>query len=499
GAEAWRILKKHFDPTTRARVIQLLDEFFNTRFETGEALGVFLCHVKQGAERLLKIGHQLQPLYQGYQMIRSLPAEYQSIVQTIYRWTDAEFQPDKIESELLLEENRLRLTRKDLDTVSSIAFSNEMYQKEAGNYYKQDEKLKTKSSKVRRFKNKTSNVKNKQIGPCYFCKSYGHLIANCKHKAALSNPKTNESSNTEFKVKGAFFELESNLIETFPDSHEANSSDFSQNTRWVFDTAATAHFCSYKSLYYSFEPGSNIQMTLAVGEKESPVEGKGIIHFLVQDKDVLSQGRYFFTIVDDFSHKVTVFPIRNKSDAFQTFIRFQKRAERFLNRKVISVRTDGGLEFCNQEFEKFLDKLGIRHEKTNSYSPEMNGVAERFNLTALDGVKVLLKSSGMSQKFWAEALLCFTYGWNRVCHKNKRTPFELYSGRKPSVSHLKKFGCVAYVGVPKQTRKKLDMRAKLGIMCGYAQTTKGYRILLLEDQRVIETINVRFDETKRGG
>ncbi|GBM44945.1 hypothetical protein AVEN_126365-1 [Araneus ventricosus] len=285
GAEAWRILKKHFEPTTRARVIQLLDEFFNTRFETGEALGLFLCRVKQGAERLRKVGHQLQPLYQGYQMIRSLPAEYQSIVQTIYRWTDAEFQPDKIESELLLEENRLRLSRKDLDTVSSIAFSNEMQQKEAGNYYKQDEKLKTKSSKMRRFKNKTSNVKNKQIGPCYFCKSYGHLMANCKHKAALSNPKTNKSSNTEFKVKRAFSELESNLIETFPDSHEANSSDFGQNTSWVFDTAATAHFCSNKSLYYSFEPVSNMQMTLAVGEKGSPVEGKGIIHFLVKDKD----------------------------------------------------------------------------------------------------------------------------------------------------------------------------------------------------------------------
>ncbi|GBN04103.1 hypothetical protein AVEN_113965-1, partial [Araneus ventricosus] len=108
---------------------------------------------------------------------------------------------------------------------------------------------------------------------------------NCKHKAALSNPKTNESSNTEFNVKSAFSELQSNLIETFPDSHEANSSDFGQNTSWVFGTAATAHFCSNKSLYYSFEPVSNMQMTLAVGEKESPVEGKCIIHFLVKDKD----------------------------------------------------------------------------------------------------------------------------------------------------------------------------------------------------------------------
>ncbi|GBN74377.1 hypothetical protein AVEN_73752-1 [Araneus ventricosus] len=85
GAEAWRILKKHFEPTTRARIS---DD-------------------------------------------SKLPAEYQSIVHTIYQWTDAEFQPDKIESELLLEENRLRLTRKDLEIVSSIAFSNEMHRKEA--------------------------------------------------------------------------------------------------------------------------------------------------------------------------------------------------------------------------------------------------------------------------------------------------------------------------------------------------------------------------------
>ncbi|GBM00132.1 hypothetical protein AVEN_176379-1 [Araneus ventricosus] len=116
--------------------------------------------------------------------------------------------------------------RKDLDIVSSIAFSNEMHRKEAVNCFKQNEKLKTRRSEVKRFETKISNVKIKQIGPCYFCKSYGQLIANCKHKAALPNPKTSESSNTEFKVKSAFSELESNLIETSPDSHEANSSDF---------------------------------------------------------------------------------------------------------------------------------------------------------------------------------------------------------------------------------------------------------------------------------
>ncbi|GBM12849.1 hypothetical protein AVEN_114939-1 [Araneus ventricosus] len=147
-----------------------------------------------------------------------------------------------------------------------------MHRKDAGNCYKQDEKLKTRRSKVKRFKTKISNVKNKQIGPCYFCKLYGHLIANCKHKTALSNPKANESSNTEFKVKSVFSELESNLIETSPHSHEANSSDFGQNTSWVFVTAATAHFYSNKRLYYSFEPVCNMEMPLAVGKKKAQVK-----------------------------------------------------------------------------------------------------------------------------------------------------------------------------------------------------------------------------------
>ncbi|GFX35032.1 retrovirus-related Pol polyprotein from transposon TNT 1-94 [Trichonephila clavipes] len=148
--------------------------------------------------------------------------------------------------------------------------------------------------------------------------------------------------------------------------------------------------------------------------------------------------------------------------------------------------------------DNFLTELGIKHEITNSYTPEMNGVVERFNLTALDGIKILFKSSEVPHKFWGEALLCFTYTWNRICHKDSnKTPFEKYSGRKPLVLHLKPFGCLAYAGVPKQIRK-FDMRAKIGIMMGYAQRTKGYRIWLIDENKLVETINVRFDENKRG-
>ncbi|GBN07807.1 hypothetical protein AVEN_240196-1 [Araneus ventricosus] len=39
------------------------------------------------------------------------------------------------------------------------------------------------------------------------------------------------------------------------------------------------------------------------------------------------------------------------------------------------------------------------------------------------------------------------------------------------------------------------MISKSGILVGYALQTKGYRIWLLESHKVIETINVRFDES----
>lgn len=153
------------------------------------------------------------------------------------------------------------------------------------------------------------------------------------------------------------------------------------------------------------------------------------------------------------------------------------------------------MEFCHQEFNQFLEKQGIIAERTNTYSPEQNGVSERFNYTALDAVKAMLAASSLSQKFWAEALFCFTYVWNRICHHDRnQTPFELYGNRKPSVKHLRTFGSAAFVGIAKQKRSKLQMRTRKGILVGYAMKTKGYRIFLPDEQKVIETINVKIME-----
>ncbi|GFT86340.1 retrovirus-related Pol polyprotein from transposon TNT 1-94 [Trichonephila clavipes] len=111
GVAAWKILKDHFEPVTKARVIQLLDQFFETKYQPWEDVGIFISRVKTAATRLQEAGHKLDDLYIGFQLIRWLPQEFQSTVQQIYRWKEEDFRVVKIEAELILEANRLQLMK----------------------------------------------------------------------------------------------------------------------------------------------------------------------------------------------------------------------------------------------------------------------------------------------------------------------------------------------------------------------------------------------------
>ncbi|GFW67589.1 retrovirus-related Pol polyprotein from transposon TNT 1-94 [Trichonephila clavipes] len=123
GVAAWKILKDHFEPVTRARVIQLLDQFFGTKYQPGEDVGIFISRVKTVATRLQEAGHKLDDLYIGFQLIRWLPQEFQSTVQQIYRWKEEDFRVVKIEAELILEANRLQLMKQDLEKAENAYLS----------------------------------------------------------------------------------------------------------------------------------------------------------------------------------------------------------------------------------------------------------------------------------------------------------------------------------------------------------------------------------------
>jgi hypothetical protein len=55
----------------------------------------------------------------------------------------------------------------------------------------------------------------------------------------------------------------------------------------------------------------------------------------------------------------------------------------------------------------------------------------------------------MSNSFWAKAISTAYYLQNRLgTVALETTPYELWTNQKPSISHLRIFGCPAYVHVP---------------------------------------------------
>ena len=53
------------------------------------------------------------------------------------------------------------------------------------------------------------------------------------------------------------------------------------------------------------------------------------------------------------------------------------------------LRIDNGGYFWRNECEEFYNKCGIERNKTNPYTPQYNGVAERMNMTLMEKTRCM--------------------------------------------------------------------------------------------------------------
>ena len=147
-------------------------------------------------------------------------------------------------------------------------------------------------------------------------------------------------------------------------------------------------------------------------------------------------------------------------------------------KKIKVLRTDNSEEFCSKEFEELCKKCGIAWQKTTPYTPQQNGVAERMNKTLMERARSMLSGAGLGQEFWAEAMetACYLVNKSPSSTLEDKTPQEVWIGKKPSPSHLRIFGCDAYIHAPKEKRSKLDSKFDKCIFIRYKDGLKGYNL-----------------------
>ena len=217
---------------------------------------------------------------------------------------------------------------------------------------------------------------------------------------------------------------------------------------------------------------------------------------------VMARGgfRYYVTFIDGKTRFTTVYLLRHKSDTFKCFQQYEKLFERQTGKPIKKIRSDNGGEYTSREFSEYLKSNGYIHETTVPYTPQQNGIAERFNRTIMTKLRCLLISSGLPPHFWGELILTAVYLINRLPRHdgNSISPFELFFNKKPDKSNLRTIGCSAYALNTDPKRNALDQRGIQGILIGYQNTQKGWKIYIPSTDRIIVSRSVRFNEKEKG-
>lgn len=207
--------------------------------------------------------------------------------------------------------------------------------------------------------------------------------------------------------------------------------------------------------------------------------------------------KYFVTFIDDFSRCCKVYFMKQKNEVLSKFKEFEKTLSNECGQSITKLRTDNGGEYISKEFEEYLKAQGIHHEMTVPHSPQQNGVAERKNRTLVEAARSMLSHAKLPKMYWAEAVATAAYIQNRLPTSvlKQETPYERWCEKKPDLSHMKVFGCVAYAHIPAQERRKLDKKTVKLRFVGYANNAKGYRLFDEEKRRILIRRDVIFDES----
>ena len=175
-------------------------------------------------------------------------------------------------------------------------------------------------------------------------------------------------------------------------------------------------------------------------------------------------------------------------------------AERDTHKLLQFLHTDNAKEY--EKLAQENQNKGIEFKFITTYTPEQNEVSEQLNRIITECIRSLLFDSSLPPEFWGEAAQTACYLRNRLPlgdSHGAKTPYELWTGFKPSIEHLRVFGCVVHTYIPSVKRAKLESTSRRGIFVGYCSTSKQFRVyfpILKTAERVSHLI---FLENEKGG
>ncbi|CAH9098391.1 unnamed protein product [Cuscuta epithymum] len=223
-----------------------------------------------------------------------------------------------------------------------------------------------------------------------------------------------------------------------------------------------------------------------------------LVHSDVWTSPCISRDRhkYFVTFIDEKSKYAWVTLLPSKDRVYEAFVNFHNYVINQFNAKIKVFRSDNGGEYTSQRFKDHLNKHGILHQTSCPHTSQQNGVAERKNRHLMEVARTMMFQSNVPKRFWGDAVLASCYLINRIPTRilQDSSPFEVLNRTKPSIDHLRVFGCVCFVYIPGEQRNKLEAKSIRCIFLGYSTTQKGYKCYNPSTSKTFVSRDVKFIE-----
>ena len=167
-----------------------------------------------------------------------------------------------------------------------------------------------------------------------------------------------------------------------------------------------------------------------------------------------NEEKYFISFIDDYSKIARIYCIKSKDEVFDCFVQYVNEGANLTGKRLKILRCDKGKEYLNNRVYKFARDKGIRINNCPTYVHELNGTAERYNRTVMDMARCLLAEAKVLRRYWPEIVCTAIYLKNRILANTieRKTLFEIFFGRKPSVENLHLYGSKVFVRRPEQKK-----------------------------------------------
>ncbi|GJZ92851.1 integrase, catalytic region, zinc finger, CCHC-type containing protein [Tanacetum coccineum] len=169
---------------------------------------------------------------------------------------------------------------------------------------------------------------------------------------------------------------------------------------------------------------------------------------------------------------------------------------RFGNDHVAAILGFGDLQWGNILITRvyFVEGLGHKIVLGGQFCARFR--VEQRNRTLVEAARTMLIFFRAPLFLWAEAIAtaCYTQNCSVIHRRFNKTPYKLINGRKLDISFLHVFGALCYPENDREDIGKLGAKGDIVFFIGYSADSCAYRVYNRRTKKIMETMNVTFDE-----